>query len=147
MKPNIQFFLGACSVTLALSTCDNAFGQAPRSSVSVPVQDLNFYELGKEKITVAKGYGDPAIGAHSNYIKLPGGATSPRHTHSSDYYGVVITGVVTNEQNAVGPDHPLAPGSYWFQKGGEPHVTKCISATECLIFVTQASKFDFHVTP
>lgn len=106
---------------------------------------MKFYEFGKEKIPAPKGAGDPASGAHSNYIKMPGRAASPRHTHTSDYYGVVITGVVDNEQNTAGRI-ALAPGSYWFQKGGEPRVTKCISATECLIFVTQASKFDFHVT-
>lgn len=143
---SVQFkYLAALAVALAVSA--GASAQAPEKSINVSVNDLKFYELGKEKIPVARGYGDPATGAHSNYIKLPGGATSPMHTHSNDYYGVVIAGVVANEQNPAGPDRPLAPGSYWFQKGGEAHVTKCISATECLIFVTQTSAFDFKMVP
>lgn len=135
------------AVTAVCVASVSAQAQTPSRSVNVSVNELKFYELGKEKIPVAKGYGDPAAGAHSNYIKLPGGASSPMHTHSGDYYGVVISGVVANEQNPAGPDRPLAPGSYWFQQGGQPHVTKCISSTECLIFVTQNSAFDFHAVP
>jgi len=28
--------------------------------------------------------------------------------------------------------------------GGEPHVTKCISPGECIFFVNQNGKFDYH---
>jgi len=37
----------------------------------------------------------------------------------------------------------LPAGSYYFQKGGERHVTKCISSNECVFFVSQNGKFDF----
>lgn len=117
---------------------------APRSA-NTPVTELTFYEL--MGMPVAKAYGDPARGAHSNYIKLPGGTVSPVHTHTADYYGVVISGVVANEQTPAGPDRPLPPGSYWYQRGGEPHVTKCISPTECLFFVTSSGSFDIHLVP
>ena len=30
-----------------------------------------------------------------------------------------------------------------YQKGGEPHVTKCISPNECIFFVSQHGKFDY----
>jgi beta-alanine degradation protein BauB len=131
----------------ALGVGQAVLAQTPLAvrSVSVPVTELKFYEF--MGMPVAKAYGDPAKGAHSNYIKLPGGTVSPVHTHTHDYYGVVIAGVVANEQNPAGPDHPLAPGSYWYQKGGEPHVTKCISPTECLFFVTSSGSFDIHVVP
>lgn len=119
--------------------------QAQSASANVSVTELKFYEF--MGMPVAKGYGDPANGAHSSYIRLPGGTVSPRHTHSADYYGVVITGVVANEQVRGALDRPLAPGSYWFQKGGEEHVTKCISQTECLFFVTSKASFDFQPVP
>ena len=43
-----------------------------------------------------------------------------------------------------GADIPLPVGSYWFQKGREPHVTKCISPNECNFFIGQNGKFDYH---
>lgn len=81
-------------------------------------------------------------GAHSNYVKLPALFTSPPHVHTEDYYAVVVSGVVANGLEG-SEDIPLPPGSYWFQKGNEKHVTKCLSSTECVFFVTQSEKFDF----
>lgn len=112
------------------------------SSKIVPVTELKFYQ-DKEGLTVANGWGDPATGAHSNYIKMPGGTASGVHTHTYSYYGIVISGVVANEPPGSKQDHPLAPGSYWYQKGGEQHVTKCISQTECVFFVTSKGAFDY----
>jgi NADPH:quinone reductase len=40
-------------------------------------------------------------------------------------------------------DIPLPPGSYFFQKAGEPHITKCLSATECIIFLSEPGKYEF----
>jgi len=112
------------------------------TTLTVPVTQMHFYQ-NKEGLTIANGWGDPATGAHSNFIKMAGNTASPLHTHSYSYYGVVINGVVANEPAVTSPDHPLAAGSYWYQKGGEPHVTKCISQTECLFFVTSKGPFDF----
>lgn len=112
------------------------------TSKIVPVTEMKFYQ-NKEGLTIAKGWGDPANGAHSNYIKMAGGTASGVHTHTSSYYGVVIAGVVANEPPGSTVDHPLAPGSYWYQKGGERHVTKCISQTECIFFVTSKGPFDY----
>lgn len=113
------------------------------SSVSIPVDRLAFYRS-KEGLIFANAWGDPATGPHSNYIRLSGRYASPLHVHTSSYYGVVIDGTVSNE-SARHADVPLAPGSYWFQKGGEPHVTKCLSASDCLIFVTSPGRFDIRL--
>jgi len=43
-----------------------------------------------------------------------------------------------------GDDVPLSVGSYYFQKGREPHVTKCISPNECIFFVNRNGTFDYH---
>jgi hypothetical protein len=126
---------------LAAATGGNADLYADSSKV-VPVTELKFYQ-DKEGLTVANGWGDPANGAHSNYIKMPGGTASGVHTHTSSYYGVVIAGVVANEPPGSKQDHPLPAGSYWYQKGGEQHVTKCISQTECIFFVTSKGAFDY----
>jgi hypothetical protein len=132
----------------AASAADNKVvaPTAPDTSYRTPVSELRFYDAGG--IPFARAYGDPAAeGLHSNYIKMPGGAASSLHTHSNDYYGVVISGVVANEPAGSKEDHPLPAGSYWFQQGGKPHTTKCISQGECLFFVTQVGHFDFKASP
>jgi hypothetical protein len=131
-------FIAAAPAAFAAT---NAELYADTSKV-VPVTDLKFYQ-NKEGLTIANGWGDPANGPHSNYIKMAGGTASGVHTHSESYYGVVIAGVVANEPPGSKQDRPLAPGSYWYQKGNEPHVTKCISQTECIFFVTAKGAFDY----
>jgi hypothetical protein len=63
---------------------------------------------------------------------MPAGFVSPVHTHTEDYYAVVVEGV-----------GPLPVGSYWFQRGEEAHVTQCLSETDCLFFIVQPGKFDY----
>jgi hypothetical protein len=73
---------------------------------------------------------------------MPAGFVSPIHTHTDDYWAVVISGVAVNSQVG-GKELPLPAGSYWFQKGGERHITRCISPNECLLFISQDGKFDY----
>ena len=132
------------SAALVAASCFGAgVSFAAETSVSVPVSDVKFFDTGVGPLKAAPGFGDLTKGGHSTFVKLPAGFSSPLHTHTEDYYGVVITGVVANEVDNNAKDRPLAPGSYWFQKGKIPHVTKCLSANECVVFITQPGKFDY----
>lgn len=128
---------------VAASTLLLAHAYAAENSVSVPVSEVKFFDTGVGPLKAAPGFGDLSKGAHSTFVKLPAGFVSPLHTHTEDYYGVVVTGVVANEVDAAAKDRPLPPGSYWFQKGKAKHVTKCLSANECVVFITQPGKFDY----
>ena len=120
-----------------------AFAQSTHQSVSVPAAQLHFAETGVGRLQAAAGFGQMAEGQHGTFVKLPAGYSTPLHHHSGDYYGVVIQGEIANEQSATAKNRPLGPGSYWFQKGGEDHVTKCLSKVECVTFLSQSEKFDF----
>ena len=118
------------------------------SSVSTPVTELDYGPTGLSdgvhgELKAAPAYGDLANGAHGTFIKMPAGYVSPTHTHTEDYWAVVVSGVMVNK-TPDGADVPLPVGSYFLQKGGEPHVTKCISPTECIFFINQNGKFDYH---
>ncbi len=138
----------ARTITLLLHTAISVASLASAApafaseSVNLPVTELKFFETGVGPLQAAPAYGDLSKGAHGTFIKMPAGFVSPVHTHTADYYAVVIDGVGAN--GAPGSvDVPLPSGSYWLQKGGEPHVTKCISATECIFFLVQPEKFDY----
>ncbi len=116
---------------------------AADTSFNLPVTNLKYFDAGVGPLKISPAFGDPSKGAHSTFVKLPAGFVSSLHNHSADYYAVVISGVVANATTAEEPNVPLAPGSYWFQKGQANHVTKCLSANECIVFITQPTKFDY----
>ncbi len=122
-------------------------GPSGQSSVSMPVTELKYGPTGVSdgvhgELNAAVAYGDLAHGAHGTFIKMPAGFVSPVHTHTEDYWGVVISGVAANGLPG-SKDIPLPVGSYGLQKGGEAHVTKCLSPNECIFFISQNGKFDY----
>lgn len=122
-----------------------------KPNVSLPVTDLKWTSTGivapngVGPLQAAPALGDLSKGAHATFIKMPAGFVGAIHTHTHDFWVAVISGVAVN--TAVGDkDISLPPGSYWFQPGGKPHVTKCISTTECIFFVSQEARFDYLPT-
>lgn len=118
------------------------------ASINLPVTQLKYFDtgiFGSDKsvgtLKAASSYGDLQHGAHGTFIKMPAGFVSDIHIHTGEYYAVVISGVGVNGLPG-SKDIPLPVGSYWSQKGGERHVTKCISPNECIFFISQSVKFD-----
>lgn len=108
---------------------------------------LKYFDTGVGKnsgvgtLHAAAAYGDLQHGAHGTFIKMLAGFVSAAHSHTGEYWGVVISGVGANGTPG-SADVPLPVGSYWSQKGGEDHETKCISPNECIFFINQTVKFD-----
>lgn len=115
----------------------------PAQSRSIPADQVRYKDLGGPQLGTV--WGDSAKRAHGSFLRLPKGFVSPAHLHTGDYHGVIVEGSVTNAE-AGKPEIVLGPGSYYFQKGGIDHVTKCLGNTDCLIYVSQSRAFDF-VTP
>jgi hypothetical protein len=118
------------------------------SSISIPATELKYTPTGISdgvhgELLAAPAYGHLGQGPHGTFIKMPAGYVSPAHTHTEDYWAVVVSGVMVNKKPD-GPDVPLPTGSYYFQRGGESHVTKCTSAEGCVFFVSQNGKFDYR---
>jgi hypothetical protein len=126
----------------------NASGSMPAHegpSVSIPAPEIAFIPTGIKTSTgevfAGPAYGNLGTGRHGTFIRQPPGFVSPNHTHTEDYYAVVVKGVIVNTQTG-GKEIRLPAGSYYFQRGEEDHVTKCVSETECLFFIVQPGKFD-----
>jgi beta-alanine degradation protein BauB len=139
--------LGATVLALAAIA---AVGAPEDTSRSLPVTQLRYASTGVSdgvhgEVKAAAAYGDSSRGAHGTFLKLPPGFASPLHTHRYDEWGVIISGVAANGGPSA-PDIPLPPGSYFFQKASEPHVTKCLSSNECILFLSQPGKYDLTPT-
>lgn len=139
--------VAAAFSAMAMAIAATPEGVSGSPSVNVPVTQLKYFDtgLGKESgvgtLQAAPAYGDLKQGAHGTFIKMPAGFVSDIHIHTGEYWGVVISGVGVNGLPG-SKDVPLPTGSYWSQKGGERHVTKCISSNECIFFISQSVKFD-----
>src|SRR5262245_18978713 len=88
------------------------------SSISRPVTELEYGPTGISdgvhgELYAAPAYGDLAHGAHGTFIKMPAGYGSPTHTHTEDYWSVVVSGVMANGVPG-SRDVPLPAGSYFF---------------------------------
>lgn len=148
----------AAIATLALATSSQAQdsgGYPPLNggtSVVNPASHYVFQDTGargidpKTGIQVSNVWGDVTKGAHGAFFLFDPGFVSPVHTHTYDYYAVVIKGTLQNYQ----PDQKpldLGPGSYWYQRGKEAHTTACVSKDQCEIYIVQASEFDAQIPP
>ena len=79
-------------------------------SLSRPVTELEYGPTGQSdgvhgELYAAPAYGDLAHGPHGTFIKMPAGYVSPTHTHTEDYWAVVVSGVMVNKK----PDSADAP--------------------------------------
>ena len=116
-------------------------------SVNVPVTKIQFGPTGVKdgktgELLAGPVYGNLGKGPHGTFIRMPAGFVSPVHNHTGAYWGIVISGVAANGLPGA-TEVQLPVGSYWFQKGGEAHVTKCLSGHECLFFISQDTHFDY----
>ena len=89
--------------------------------------------------------GDFSKGEHITFIRFEAGMSTPLHTHSHDYVGVVLSGVTRHYT----PGRPetekaLPAGSHWFIPGNLPHVSECLPGAECVMVLYQSDNMDFH---
>lgn len=92
----------------------------------------------------ASAQGDFGSGAHGTFGIFGEGATSPPHTHTETYYGVVLSGQMNNPFGTEDAPPTLTPGSFWSVPADEQHVTACLSPDqECRFFFHSGSAFDF----
>ena len=103
------------------------------------------WEISEEGVGFAPLIGERFNEAYMAMVKLPAGLVSPAHVKSANMFGVVITGTITHA--AVGADPeleiPLSAGAFYKVPAGVGHISKCISAVDCVTFLYQDGKFDF----
>jgi beta-alanine degradation protein BauB len=149
--------LGSVIVMASAMMAASAYGQENvfppgGESVSIPESQWNFRDTGARgvdantKIEFADAYGDLTKSKHGSFFKFTPGFVSPVHTHTYDYYGIVVKGEMQNYEVGVTPIK-MGPGSYWYQRGKKAHMTTCLSKTPCVAFIVQSEKFDAQVPP
>jgi len=127
---------------LSSSAAAKAKGNPP---ANVPTAEVKWepYAPGVP-LQVGQIWGDRNKGDHGMFLKLPAGFEAGMHSHTADYYGILVQGTWfhTNEGDTSAPKE-LTPGSYVFQPGKQIHNDVCKGKTDCIIFVYQKAKGDF----
>ncbi|MFM7200714.1 MAG: hypothetical protein ACKO6N_07970 [Myxococcota bacterium] len=114
-----------------------------------PVKDLKWQPLDPKNpggLQVSLVSGDMYKGPTSFFLKMPPGSRSPGHTHSNDYYGVVIAGNPGHGLTSEAASTGQAVGSTWYQPGKQVHFDNCSGTAECVIYlVYPGGGFDFQM--
>ena len=97
-----------------------------------------------EGVAFAPLVGDRFAEPYMAMVRLPAGLVSPAHTKSADMFGVVISGAMVHTAlNTDSAETILPEGSFYRILRNLPHVSKCVSAVDCVTFLYQYGKFDF----
>jgi beta-alanine degradation protein BauB len=133
----LAFSFAACLQPVGLAYAE------PAKESHTAVYELEWAQtpFGPEAAPVA---GDFTNGQHITYIKFPAGMVTPVHTHSTDYVGVVITGVTRHWLPGKPESKKILPaGSHWAIPANIDHVSECLSGVECVMAIYQDAAFDF----
>lgn len=119
----------------------------PGTIVTYP-EDLKWEAVGPldengKGIFVSLLYGDLQTRGLVHFLmKYSAGVKAPPHTHSGDYYAVVVSGrfrhyLETELEYAV-----LTAGATWFQKGEVVHQDNCVGPEDCILSIFWPQGFD-----
>jgi glyoxylate utilization-related uncharacterized protein len=114
---------------------------------NIPTSKLN-WEVTKEGVGFAPLIGDRFAEPYMAMVRLPAGLVSPSHTKSANMFGVVVSGTIIHIAIDADPSTEvlLPEGSFYKVPAGLGHVSKCVSAKDCVTFVYKDGKFDFLPT-
>ena len=89
-------------------------------------------------------WGDRAgAGATGFLVSFVDGFTSPPHIHNVTYRGVVISGLIHNDDPGAAKMW-MPPGSYWTQPAGEAHITSAKGATNVAYIEIERGPYLVH---
>ena len=148
-KAGIRSAMLAAAGTFSLAVLPGCAAQAgsefdPNKETVLPGWQAEYQNI-NPAIKMAAAYGDRETGAHGSFGAFPPNFTTPFHTHSGAYHGVVIKGVMTNPFKDEETPPTMEPGSYWYVPAGSEHATACVSNVPCQFYFYADEVFDFNV--
>ena len=103
------------------------------------------WETTPEGVAFAALEGDRFTEPYQALVRLPAGTVSPPHLKTANMYGILLQGEMIHYATDADPENAprIGPGSFYEIESGTPHVSACVSDTECIAYLYQDGAFDF----
>lgn len=120
-------------------------GIAQADEIKLMPQPALAWDVTPEGVAFAPLRGNRFEEGYMAMVRLPAGLVSPVHVKSAGMYGLVVAGEMVHavKTGETGPDVVLKAGDYYEIPAGLAHLSKCVSATDCVTFLYQDGPFDF----
>ena len=125
-------------LALAMTALPAAAAEPLASNRYVPADQLPWYaESPNIPIRLAQLWGDREKGEAGTLLRAPAGFDSGPHSHTADYWAVVVEGEWAHwvASTGEGKGVRLKPGAHWTQIKTQLHQDACVSKTPCVIFL------------
>lgn len=102
-------------------------------------------EMGDKGPAMSGVFGEPGIigKPFGGMFRVPAGGESPLHTHTSDYWAVMVSGTESAREKAEDEPMQIPHGSTWFQPAKAAHINKCLGPEDCVFFVYYPNGMDY----
>lgn len=113
--------------------------------VLVSAADLD-WETTPQGVAFAPLQGDRLHEAYQAMVRLPAGTISPPHVKSANMSGVMLAGEMIHYPDGADPKTAtsIGPGDFYFIPARIAHVSACVSAEPCVVYLYQDNAFDFN---
>ncbi|MEP5759343.1 MAG: DUF4437 domain-containing protein [Litoreibacter sp.] len=103
------------------------------------------WEITPEGVSFAQLQGNRFVEAYQALVRLPAGIVSPPHVKTANMYGMMLQGEMIHYAFGQNPEDArrIGPGSFYSIESGTPHVSACVSNSECIAYLYQDGAFDF----
>jgi uncharacterized protein DUF4437 len=148
MNSKLAVVIASLVTAIALSATARADKGKVARPVIKPAADVKWTplvpELGDKGPQISVVFGDLKKGPVGLLMKNPAGARPGPHTHTSDYWAVVVSGQMQDFLPGEGDSaRKLGAGSWWKQPGKAAHDNHCVEGSECVAFIYMPKGFDF----
>jgi hypothetical protein len=88
-------------------------------------------------VDLAPLWGVRTEGEAGTLLRVPGGFESGLHSHTADYWAVLVQGAWKHWVPTTGEGQGLLlePGAHWTQVHTQPHQDACVSKVPCVVFL------------
>lgn len=105
-------------------------------------------EMGKKGPTFSIVFGKPGVIGQpfGGMFRVPAGGESPSHTHTSEYWAVMVSGIESAREKSEDTPMTISSGATWYQPAKAAHVNKCMGPEDCVFFVYYPQGMDYMPT-
>lgn len=133
------------NVTLGLVACLLSTATAFANPITLTDAKALDWQTTPEGVAFAALQGDRFTESYQAMVRLPAGTTSPLHIKTATMHGILISGRMVHYTPDTPPEKAqiISAGAYYRIDADTPHVSACVSDTECVTYLYQDGAFDF----